>query len=1219
MITLFVIAVLLVQNTVTGSFVPAATIVRDTESVYATQTLGSFVIDEINGVVCDTCETFGQISAPALSCSGKLDANMNSCTKQAVSSGTILGAVNAWPVDYYIVSYISLLSSPASISTLAYDFNTGSAVQHVQNTIQYDGADDSFCIKGADGITGGLGGIDLSQGGTQNAIVLQSSIQDSEVTYDITIYDTQGNSERSIMVVPQRFIGVSSLNPYEFLTDNVFNILYTIVPFTNMSIFSDVDAIEMKFYDNPGSYFGSLIDYSIGGFFPRNITTAFVDGCRFVERFNSPELTSIREAFSPCFEDPGEFSGFSIPTHHNEFRTCFKGSISSPGIHEFSMEGPLVYSQHTWMDLPYGNTFSIDDLTDYISVAATTVPGITAAKWQYDGFSPGIFGSLSGVPNGGGIVGAIVGSGVLTPPFPLTGWGLIELDFANQQPGDGLFRTVDVRVLYKAVFVNPCVGTTISFMGTPLDVNMLPLSAPIPFVLTGPGGPGIYTGSFTYDAGSNILRGVRLDMGSISCPAATPPFGTFVLEFAIQGFTVTADGYCHRPVKKKACRHLQGFVFDDLNDNGVFDDGIDAYPDQGRLIRIQSQTPGALEDYSTLSGFNGTFWTECYEIGEVLEIFVEPVPGDRNTTENNPQLYTVTADCENIIPAVGFTDRYGVAFKIYNDVNNNGMYDMGEPGFVDIEFKTTKLDAPFQGEMRFGTSDAFGNVIIEGLAEGNHTLDLIDTTAAPLFGYTQTEGMDPINITVTMPVMNTTTVIENFGYHRPAPMCAMSGPMRLFVDHFDGPNTTSLTTSIPNESLVLTEMLGTGLGGERNVQLTAVTPMWMSFYSTVNASTSAFFMVYEDTLASLFLQWDGADGTIARDNTTGLGGVDLTQDGNATAICVKFNRLCGDYRATLVVGNSTHSETQVVIIPDASMMPAKATFFFIDPLLYADVTFVELTLEAINPNNMAHVAIIDYVSSECAQCEQSVTFEEADWDTNLTTSTPFQQLADYTKIMPYAHFVQFDQTSHSVTEVGTNALVTANLGDTLTIDFDFNSTDTPLRSLRRITLDALIIDQGNPTTPCNGVEPMGPTVRVFDTNNVQIYTTIVLSTFTDIGDGVFSQTAAFDANTNRIRRIEIDYSTVVCTDASPLLVGIDNLMMLADGPCGGAIDIPITPVEEPREFLWQPIALIGPLVVIALITCCCCWCFAADKRRRKRKPRRYKQRNSRTAAVYKRI
>jgi len=1173
--------------------VHAGIVLRSDQSVYATQTLGAFVVDQINGIPCSSCDSvLGRLVLPGPStCAGEVGSHFRSCTKNASITGIVLGSNNTWPIDFYTNLYIKQagIGQTASLNTAAYAFNVDTGFFHVTHTIQYDGFDDgSFCIKGPDGITGGLGGIDLSQGGTQNAIAINSLLGDGDRTYDVTIYDTQGNWERQVVTIPVACVppcAGSSDVPY-YTRYTVGDNLYTVIPFTNMSIFSDVDAIELKFHDNPGTFINGL-EYAIG---LNAIQTAFVDGCRFVEQFRSPELTSKRSD-GLCYEAPGDGAMTPFATH-TEYRTCFAGNPVDPGVHNFQQNGaiaalgPLTYTKNTWMELPYGNTFSFDDLTNY----STIVNPVGLITIQYR--SSGSFGGIPGAfPNQGVLEGLMLGFSVFANPFPVTGYGLVQLDFATQ-PDDSLFRTVTVYMRHAQVFVSPngCTGTTVTYMATPLDVNLAPLSAPIPFVLTG--GPPVYTGSFVYDAGGNVLRGVLVDFGSITCTIASFPTN-FVVVPSITRFDLTADGNCHRPATRTPCHTLRGSAFYDIDLSGSFNEAIDTYIEENIVVRIQPLPlgPTTYLDYASISSLNGTYYTECYDVGTVLEIFVEPPVGMNLTTANNPQLYTVTDDCENIIPPVGFESRFGVAFKVYNDLNNNGVYDMGEPGFPNIQFKTTKLNAPLLGEMLFGVSDMMGNVLIPNVQAGEHLLDMLDV----IFGYTQTEGMDPTNLTLAVMVANSTTMIGNFGFHIPQVTCASSGPMRLFVDHFDGPNTTAtLQTNMTHPNVFFTEIVGTGLGGEVDVQLIST---GMSMYATGNTSTVAVYMTYPNTTSLLFLQWDGAgDGSLMRQTAPGLGGADLTQGGNATAICISFTALVGDYRSTMVVGSpATGIETQTIYIASGS---SKATFFFIDASVYQSVTFLELTLEVINPTPAMHAAFIDYVAAECALCQQIITFDENDWSVGQNSASlavPFQQLNDRTKVLPYAHFTQFTQNNHTIAVLGpfSQALVTSDPSDTLYVDFDATKSD-PQKVIRSVSLDVRVVPQDNTTAGCSG-----PIVRVFDALGVQIFerdsTTLTLLL---MGSNVYGDTIVLDAGENRIGAISVDYSPVTCTNTSVVLMGLNSIHLSVDGPCGGILQ----PLVQPRS-AWQPIVIMSPFIFVVFVALACFLCCGGStyvvKRRRK--------------------
>ena len=617
------------------------------KNIYDTVQIGTYVIDEILDVPMCGCANNNKLSVPN-DCGPNFEDSINSCSRNITFSGKTLNTTGLYSIDYEFITYIQEFGGiPPTFDQLYNTYVVSTSYDdHPFITIQYDGNDYSSCLKGPTGTNPGLGGIDLSQGGTQNSIVL-SIFTELDLTIDVTIYDTDGNFERVRHVVPMTKSG--SHEPWQIGTFNSFSLdeYYSAVVFTNTTILSNVDALVIRIYDNPSSYTPSP-DFAIR----KTINTGFVTGCRFLQDHVGPEYMYDREVGSSCELPPA--GGYPIPTYHESSITC---PVDVNGDYKpfitFVDDGPFTYDKYVYNNLPFGNTFSYNDLTVNYTNIASPASGVVLTKFKYIGddiYMPtpyDVGGRISTAFNQLG--------GVSDPAFPIPGYGLIQLDWAHNQPKDQLFDSYTVTVGYLKVFSSSSICTGPNAIGptfTPLDVNLNPLTAPISstLLLTANGD---YIADVTYTAGSNVIRGVLIDWGTFECVTYDLPYGFGVFDFSIPQFELTSSNLCTPPSSNSECRTLTG--------NAYIDEGAGNYTyfDVGSIVTVRD---GDKTEYFTISNFNGTFQTLCYDVGTTLEIEVIEPTGTNTQLMNNPQNYTVLAQCQNIIPSFIFDRRRGVFF-----------------------------------------------------------------------------------------------------------------------------------------------------------------------------------------------------------------------------------------------------------------------------------------------------------------------------------------------------------------------------------------------------------------------------------------------------------------------------------------------------------------------------------------------------------------------------
>lgn len=267
---------------------------------------------------------------------------------------------------------------------------------------------------------------------------------------------------------------------------------------------------------------------------------------------------------------------------------------------------------------------------------------------------------------------------------------------------------------------------------------------------------------------------------------------------------------------------VEGHVFHDVNFSGSMDSG----------------EPGLPFVVVTLSGtdFNGNpilLTTTTDADGEY--VFIIP-PGDYTITYDNgaipPDLTVLTTAAALQFNVIGGQEITGLDFgvdntgivgdTIYNDVNGNGVQNVGEPGLAGVTVSLYRdvnnngsYDPGLDAFQATDVTDGSGNYLFEGLSDGQY-LVIVDTTTTPT-GYTQSGDPDqpgvPCTICNSLGVANVvgggSDLVEDFGYKPPANSFSISG--RVWDDQDAGGSQNGGEPGLPGVTVCLYDSTGTDL------------------------------------------------------------------------------------------------------------------------------------------------------------------------------------------------------------------------------------------------------------------------------------------------------------------------------------------------------------------------------------------------------------------------
>ncbi len=215
-------------------------------------------------------------------------------------------------------------------------------------------------------------------------------------------------------------------------------------------------------------------------------------------------------------------------------------------------------------------------------------------------------------------------------------------------------------------------------------------------------------------------------------------------------------------------------IWNDLDADGVQEPGEPGIP--GVTVTITTTIAGSPITYTTTTGPDGTYTIAGLPLGDFTvtidettlpTAMVQTYDADGTGTANTSTV-TLTAAAPTVdTQDFGYTGNGVIGDLIWNDLDGDGIVDVGEPGIAGITVTVTTV---INGETVIYTAvtDASGAYLIAGLPLGSYTV-VVDPTALPA-GMTQTGDPDATKdntSTVTLTTAAPSSDAEDFGYQGP--------------------------------------------------------------------------------------------------------------------------------------------------------------------------------------------------------------------------------------------------------------------------------------------------------------------------------------------------------------------------------------------------------------------------------------------------------------------
>lgn len=159
-----------------------------------------------------------------------------------------------------------------------------------------------------------------------------------------------------------------------------------------------------------------------------------------------------------------------------------------------------------------------------------------------------------------------------------------------------------------------------------------------------------------------------------------------------------------------------------------------------------------------------------------------------NQPDNMDESELLTTDTLQVDLSLDFGYRYAsgtysIGDYVWYDGDGDGVQDAGESGFANVTLALYE-DSNNNGTIDAGepllatdTTDAIGNYLFSGLPNGNYIVKVTDEYHI-LSGYTRTAGNDPWAVTIN----GASNLNIDFGYFRPSPTLAFISTFRVYND-----------------------------------------------------------------------------------------------------------------------------------------------------------------------------------------------------------------------------------------------------------------------------------------------------------------------------------------------------------------------------------------------------------------------------------------------------
>ncbi len=170
---------------------------------------------------------------------------------------------------------------------------------------------------------------------------------------------------------------------------------------------------------------------------------------------------------------------------------------------------------------------------------------------------------------------------------------------------------------------------------------------------------------------------------------------------------------------------LEGIKFIDSNGNGIREPGEAGQPNV--TIQLDLLNDGTI-DREVMTGADGSY--QFTDVGPGMHAIGEVVPPDFEQTAPMGGRHVVTTISGQDVAMLDFGNRQetvpdtaSIAGVKFDDINGNGMRELGEPGRGGV---TIRLDLNNDGSIdRTTTTDTSGNFIFENLPAGTHSVSEI--------------------------------------------------------------------------------------------------------------------------------------------------------------------------------------------------------------------------------------------------------------------------------------------------------------------------------------------------------------------------------------------------------------------------------------------------------------------------------------------------------------
>ncbi|MBR6571882.1 MAG: hypothetical protein IKK75_15655, partial [Clostridia bacterium] len=258
--------------------------------------------------------------------------------------------------------------------------------------------------------------------------------------------------------------------------------------------------------------------------------------------------------------------------------------------------------------------------------------------------------------------------------------------------------------------------------------------------------------TITVAPGTYVLRAVLPENYAFTVPGSQSCMASDGDMAVSDPITLSAEGENKAYIAIRPVGSFSGMAFEDANNNGVLDDGDTGVA--GVTVYLKGERTGTQRQITTdetglyhFLRLPGDKYTVTADLPEgMLYARYSSEGGDLRsifTGENLQRVFSVKSGESTVSKNVGVIQRGAITGLAFLDLNYNGLYDEGEPGYAGVTMEVIKnSDSESVGK---SSSAKDGTFRVENLRSSTYRLRAVLPDDGSIFTVAREDGVDQVN------------------------------------------------------------------------------------------------------------------------------------------------------------------------------------------------------------------------------------------------------------------------------------------------------------------------------------------------------------------------------------------------------------------------------------------------------------------------------------------